>query len=282
MVIDGKTRLLGILGQNIDYTLSPEIHNFSIQKSKKNLVYVPFDVVGADIPQLLDGLWNVGALGFNVTTPHKSVVASLISSQLPSVNTVYRGKKGWLGASTDGKGFEKGLEKIGGDLNKIDRVVFFGNGGVVRGLLEYFVARRHWEEKNSFFVLGRRGGETQKCERLAPGRVVSCPFSLSGFRRALNGATSRTLVIQGTSAPLHGLGLGEFVAGLEGFEGFFVDLVYTTPSELLGHCQQLGIRHQDGLPMLIEQARLSQELWWGESCDYQQLAELLQKRINGQ
>jgi shikimate 5-dehydrogenase len=61
------------------------------------------------------------------------------------------------------------------------------------------------------------------------------------------------------------------------FRGVFVDLVYGQPSALLKVATEKGIPSQDGLPMLIEQARASQQYWWGTSVPYSEILKELKK-----
>jgi shikimate 5-dehydrogenase len=66
--------------------------------------------------------------------------------------------------------------------------------------------------------------------------------------------------------------LKEFTGALSEYQGSLVDLIYDKPSALYFTALHRGIKAQDGLPMLIEQARLSQKLWWGKSASYEDLA----------
>ena len=59
------------------------------------------------------------------------------------------------------------------------------------------------------------------------------------------------------------------------FDGIFMDLVYGKPSAIFQSLKQKGKICQDGLPMLIEQARKSQELWWGEAAPFKEIFDHL-------
>src|SRR5690606_39173443 len=83
---DGTTRLMGLLGERIDYTGSPAIHNHAAAALGINACYLPLSLPGGQVAPFLAAAWHLGALGFNVTTPHKELVARLVpGSGLASV-----------------------------------------------------------------------------------------------------------------------------------------------------------------------------------------------------
>ena len=95
-------------------------------------------------------------------------------------------------------------------------------------------------------------------------------FDCASLESCLNDIThDRCLIIQASSAPIKGDDLSHLLPALKSFRGHLADLVYGKPSALLKYAQDQGLACQDGLPMLIEQARLAQELWWGESAGFE-------------
>jgi len=88
----------------------------------------------------------------------------------------------------------------------------------------------------------------------------------------------KILVVQGTSAPSQGDGLSELIPAFDEFSGTFVDMVYGHPSQIFYSLKNRGLKVQDGTAMLIEQARLSQQLWWGHALDYATLLGALNSR----
>ena len=87
-------------------------------------------------------------------------------------------------------------------------------------------------------------------------------------------------MVQATSAPSHGYDLSEFIPALSSFEGLFCDLLYSTPSKIFSVLQEQGHLVLDGLPMLIEQALLSQKIWWGKSASYESVLKELSKNLS--
>ncbi|NJK53284.1 MAG: shikimate dehydrogenase, partial [Leptolyngbyaceae cyanobacterium SU_3_3] len=94
--ITGQTNLLGVMGDPIEHSLSPVMHNAALAALGSNFVYVPFLVAPTDLPCALDGLAAIGVRGFSVTIPHKQAILPLLSEisdvaqAIGAVNTVWR------------------------------------------------------------------------------------------------------------------------------------------------------------------------------------------------
>jgi shikimate dehydrogenase len=273
-IVKGTTRLIGLLGHHIGHTLSPLIHNASAAQLGKDAVYVPFDVAEGQILNLLSALWQCDALGFNVTTPYKTVLARLLSGHgLTSVNTIYRGKSGWMAASTDGPGFDRAAASLGRPVHEWQRVVILGAGGAISGILA------HWDATKTpireVVILRREAAPEQQLKMAAPRLKMSfMEMTPQHFHKAIR--DSESLIIQGTNAPFKGDTLAPFASALENTKSAVSDLCYGKVSALVPKARELGLPCQDGLPMLIEQARLSQEFWWGASASSEFILEAIQ------
>ena len=269
--IDGQTKVLGLLGEHISYTRSPAMHNRAAELLGRNEVYLPLSMPAADVGDFLRIAWSMGAAGFNVTTPHKELVASLFpASGLASANTLYRGKAGWLAASTDGEGFALGLARLGRPLDTFRRIVLLGSGGASLALLAYMGAVL--AKVPELYILRRNAQRDAALSAVAPCKPQFLPWSADALRSALQASSANCLLIQASSAPQRGDDLAGFVTALSGFTGTLSDLVYGKPSALYREAVSMGLPAQDGQAMLIEQARLSQQLWWGQAAAYDAMA----------
>lgn len=280
MIVNGSTRLVGLIGQRIPYSLSPLIHNTAAKMLHKNCVYVPCDVPSVSVKNLLGTFWDMGAVGFNVTTPHKNLVASLVPGHhLESVNTLYRGTSGWQAASTDGEGFARALDRMGTPLSGYSKVVFLGNGGVVMAIMSYMV--HELEGQLETVILRRNATRDHIFRKMMPENYAMqfLDFTPMELKKELSGRSGDTLLVQATDAPLRGDDLRLYTPALEGFHGMVADLVYGKPSALLQKAKEMGLLCQDGLSMLIEQARLSQQFWWQESAPFESLVQVVQTYI---
>jgi shikimate 5-dehydrogenase len=219
----------------------------------------------------------MGAVGFNVTMPHKSLVAELVpGARLGSVNTLYRGKRGWKAASTDGEGFAKGLARVGNELATFAEIVVLGGGGAAQAVLRHAL-----ETTDAHVTVLRRGRKRDAAlTRLTRrrGRLALLPLTPAALKGALAGRGGDTLLVQATSAPSAGDDLSAFVPALDGYGGVVSDLVYAKPSALYFAALARDLVAQDGESMLIEQARLSQLLWWGRCAPYEEMALALRNK----
>jgi shikimate 5-dehydrogenase len=135
------------------------------------------------------------------------------------------------------------------------------------------------KEKPIVTVIHRRSGKNDADLRRAISKTPVQMLTLremtaSAFIDTLqNLAGLRKLVIQATSAPKHGDRLESYAKAVKMLEAkdLLVDIIYDDPSELYMECIRQGLNCLDGLPMLIEQARLSQHLWWRKAANYEDL-----------
>lgn len=137
-MIDGATRLLGVIGDPVEHSRSPRMQNAALGAMGLNWAYVPLRVTAADVPRALQGMAALGFVGCNVTVPHKEAVARLVDRLEPaaaasgSVNTVRFHEDGTTtGDSTDGAAI---ADAIAGEVDgPFDgSVLVLGAGGSAR------------------------------------------------------------------------------------------------------------------------------------------------------
>ena len=253
-----KTQKLGLIGRGIAYSLSPLIHNTSSKHLGIDAEYRLYDLASAeDVNLFLQKAWENGFTGFNVTQPWKKILGD------QSINTLFRQPEAnmWSTASTDAEGFFAGARRIGCRREKIHRVIFFGNGATVDAIASLLDVPLHCivrEPDRQTPIAGRT------FHRWNPAELQSLLTAAED---------DGTLIIQATPAPITGNSLSEFVPALDALRGrsnnWFVDLCYSRVSALMEGARAAAIPSQDGLPMLIEQARSAQTIWWGKSAPYQ-------------
>jgi shikimate dehydrogenase len=100
-LISGTTRLVALLGHPVAHSLSPRMQNAAFAARGLDLVYVAFDVPPDRFEAAVRGLVDLGAVGANVTAPHKLAAARLAETDAPSVNTLVFRDGRILGHSTD-------------------------------------------------------------------------------------------------------------------------------------------------------------------------------------
>jgi shikimate dehydrogenase len=147
--IDGRTRLVGVIGWPVEHSLSPRMHNSAFGALGLNYAYVPLPVVPDRVVDAIQGLAALSFVGANVTVPYKSAVLPHLSELSPvaraigAVNTLIVKPDGTLlGDNTDAYGFMTDLAEAGwpGGSPSGCRALVIGAGGAARavtyGLLE--------------------------------------------------------------------------------------------------------------------------------------------------
>lgn len=264
MHINGKTRLCGLIGNPVEHTLSPVIHNNLAEGLEHNLVYVPF-LVENDVEAAVKGAYELNVLGMNVTVPHKAnVISALVdidplAKAIGAVNTLVRVERGYKGYNTDMTGLLRAMysENI---VVRDEEIIILGAGGAARAVAFLCVN----EGAKKVYLLNR---SVEKAQAVAD-EVNShfqvdtiTPMAISEYDKLPEG---KYLAIQGTS-----VGLSpndeDVVIGDDRFydkihTGY--DLIYR-PSEtkFMKLVKAHGGRAYNGLKMLLYQGVIAYELW---------------------
>ncbi|MFK7824226.1 MAG: shikimate dehydrogenase [Oligoflexales bacterium] len=264
---------LGLLGSGISFSLSPKIHLHSAKILGLACEYKLYDIEAAAVKEFLANFWEQGGHGLNVTTPHKELVAQAVDSPLSSVNTLYRKNNAWSTASTDGEGFARSVARMGRGLETYDDLLILGSGGASMAILTYLESKAISARVH---LLRRSLTRDLPLQQELSQQISFHDFTTQSLADCLKPIDGKgCLLIQASSAPLKGEDLSQLVPALNSFKGDVVDLVYGRPSALYYHAKDQGLNCQEGLPMLIEQARLAQELWWGESAGFDEIHKSL-------
>jgi shikimate dehydrogenase len=149
MDISAKTKVCAVIGDPVEHSLSPIMHNAAFEALDLDYVYLAFQVKEEQVASALVGMWALGIHGLNVTMPHKNTVISQLdevdrdAKLLCSVNTILNKNGKLWGFSTDGEGAVKALKANGVNL-KDKRVLLLGAGGAARAIA-YALAREAGE-----------------------------------------------------------------------------------------------------------------------------------------
>ena len=134
-----------VIGNPIEHSLSPKLHNYWIEKNNLDAVYDKKKLTENDIKGIIAEVKNDKIDGINVTVPFKKSVIPFLDKLTPlanethSVNTIYKENKDGtdvvVGANTDVEGFKQSLEYINYKV-KNKKVFILGAGGVVPSILK--------------------------------------------------------------------------------------------------------------------------------------------------
>ena len=113
-----------VIGNPIQHSLSPKLHNYWIKKNNIDAVYDRKKINKDDIKDIITEVRNGKIDGINVTVPFKKSVIPFLDQLTPiadeaqSVNTIYKENNKVIGHNTDTSGFELGLRRINYDVKK--------------------------------------------------------------------------------------------------------------------------------------------------------------------
>jgi shikimate dehydrogenase len=129
-----------VIGNPIDHSLSPKLHNHWIKKNKIDAIYEKKQIIKDEIHNLVNELKKGKIDGINVTVPFKNVVIPFLDNlsseakATQSVNTIYKEKNKIFGHNTDISGFELAIKRAKYDL-KNKTAFILGAGGVAPSII---------------------------------------------------------------------------------------------------------------------------------------------------
>lgn len=267
MEINGRTRTCGLIGNPVEHTLSPLIHNTLAARLGQELVYVPFHVEQGRLAEAVKGAEALNILGLNVTVPYKSeVIACLaevdeLARNIGAVNTLVRTKGGYKGYNTDMEGLYRAMQSEGIRIAG-EQVILLGAGGAARAVAWLCAAKG----AESVYLLNRTldRAETVAAEvNASAGREAVRPMRLAEYASIPEG---KYLAIQGTSVGLSPNDEDVVIADAAFYEkvhtGF--DLIYNPwETKFMRLVKAHGGRAFNGLKMLLYQGIIAYELWNG-------------------
>lgn len=258
MIIDGNTKVYGIIGNPVGHSKSPVMHNSGFVELGENRIYIPMPVV--DIAAGVTGLRGLGCWGASVTIPHKESVIPLldvvdpVAARIGAVNTinVIDTAEGRMlhGSNTDWLGANRALaEHI--DLDG-KSVVVLGAGGSARAI---------------GFGLLEAGADIVLCSRTEErGRALAVDLACDWYGLDRLGELRGDILVNATSVGMQPH-VEKTLATREQLGGYQVvmDIVYAPlKTRLLAEAEAAGCVTVHGLEMLLYQGVAQFELWTGK------------------
>jgi len=270
--ITGSTRICGIIGDPVEHSMSPVMHNAAFEALGLNYVYLPFRVHREGLKAAISGMRALNIAGLNVTIPHKMAVIplldklDLLAGRIGAVNTIANENGELAGYNTDASGFLQALRAQGVE-SEGKRIVILGAGGAAKGI-SFILA----EAGASLVILNRtlyRAKElasqiAQDCQRKIEAMTLNEANLKRAFDRAdiLVNTTSVGMTPDVDRSPVPGNLLGSRLV--------VSDIVYNPlETRLLREAKAAGARTIDGLDMLVWQGALAFEKWTGQKAPFE-------------
>jgi 3-dehydroquinate dehydratase/shikimate dehydrogenase len=264
--INPQTEVIGLVGNPVGHSLSPQIHNAAFEAAAVNAVYIPFEVHDADQfmrrmanPSSRELEWNLR--GLSVTAPHKSAVMKSLDWIEPSakaigaVNTILIRDAEMHGYNTDDAGFLAPLRQKFGSLRGA-RCAVIGAGGGARAAL---------------WALHSEGAEVALFVRDASkARGASAEFEVESYPLSSASFKGFDVVVNATPIGTRGALEDQTLATTGQLRGVRLayDLVYNPlETRFLREARAAGCEMLGGLEMLLAQAIEQFKLWTGKDPD---------------
>jgi len=142
-MINSKTKLCCVIGNPIEQSISPLVHNAAYKALGLNYVFLAFKVT--QVKEALEGLKAMNVTGISVTIPHKLEVLKYVdevdkvAAEIGAANTIVNKEGRFIATNTDWIGALKALEKKTSLSGK--RIALLGAGGAARALIYGLVKR---------------------------------------------------------------------------------------------------------------------------------------------
>jgi len=284
--INGKTKIIGIIGKNIKNSLSPLFHNQIILKYSLKFCYLPFQVTENDLTQAIQGIRALSIKGVNVTFPYKEKVIEFLDKveesarRIGAVNTIVNNKGILVGYNTDVIGFKKSLQEDAKFTVKKKKAVILGAGGAARAVVYALLE----EEIEEICIFNRTLEKAKMIKRnlssFFPKSSISVfPLEEEDLKdkiekaHLLVNATSLGIPPRVDNTPLPDEKL--FHPDL-----LVYDLIYHPVRTIfLRQAERAGAKIINGLPMLVYQGIESFYLWTGLKPEGKEVLKMIKRII---
>ncbi|HEX9741177.1 MAG TPA: shikimate dehydrogenase [Nitrospiraceae bacterium] len=284
MEINAHTQLCGLLGNPVEHSLSPAIHNAAFEKLGLNFVYLAFKV--EDLPGAVKGLRALGNLrGFSVTIPHKVAVIPLLdeveqtAKNIGAVNTIVIENGRLIGSNTDASGALRALTEAGVALRG-EKVLMLGSGGAARAIAFALAAGTGIAKLTLLGVDEKeRTGLAKDLKAKTPLQLADGAITDDAMRRAIE---ESKVLLHCTPLGMHPNVRESCVpATLLKPHLTVMDIVYNPlDTKLLVDAKAAGCRTIRGIDMFLNQAVGQFELWTKQKAPADVMRQVLESRFS--
>jgi len=264
MTINGKTRVCAIIGDPVEHSLSPVMHNAAFKELGLNLVYVAFKVTRNGLEDAISGARSLGLRGLNVTMPHKTAVMSYLDESdstakaIGAVNTILNNHGKLIGYNTDGKGAMIALQENGISAEE-KKMLILGAGGAAKAIA--FQAAQEIEE---LVILNRTSEKAEKLAELLRknfgNKIRGGTLSVEVLKEELE---TTDILVNATSVGMHpDVNMSPVPSDLLRSDLCVMDIVYNPlETKFLADAKAVGAKVVSGIEMLLYQGAVAFEIW---------------------
>ena len=270
-MLNSKTKILCIIGNPIEHSMSVNMHNAAIQKLGLDYVYVAFNVLPNDLPNAINGLRSLNIKGASVTIPHKISAMKYLDKIEPmaknigAINTIKNENGILIGRNTDGEGFLKSIKESGYNLNN-KNIVLLGAGGAARACAFYLA-----KEVAGISIINR---SNKKMNDLILKLQSKYEIPIKGINLSKSEDIKKEIEISDMLVNTTPIGMHPNINESPIKQPwlhpnlFVVDIVYSPiQTKLLQEASSIGCKVLSGVDMLVNQGIIAFKWWTGVSPD---------------
>ena len=242
-----------VIGNPIEHSLSPKLHNYWIKENNIDAVYDKKQLRETDIEGVISEVKDGKIEGINITVPFKkSVIPFLdqlttLAKEAQSVNTIFKKDNKIIGDNTDVGGFEQGLKHINYNVRN-KKVFILGAGGVAPSII--IALKRLGAAK---IILSNR--TKKKAENI---KKIYSDLEIMDWGET----PDFNMIINATSLGLKNDDEIKLNYDDIGPNKLFYDVIYNpSKTKFLSKAKQFGNQIENGKMMFIYQAQLAFKIW---------------------
>ena len=252
-----------VIGNPIEHSLSPVIHNFWLKQNNLSHTYVKKRLTEDSLKNFINNIRKDEFGGANITIPFKESLFKYVDKsdetalKCGAINTIYKQDNLIVGANTDGSGFLMSLKK---DCNfKIEnkKVYVIGAGGASRGIIYSLLQAK----AGNITIVNRSLNKAEELlKNYKHNKLTLLSYQKWEERKIPNDID---LVINTTSVGMKRLESIDLDLKSLRKNVLIYDIVYAShKTDILSSAEKYGLKTQNGLSMLIRQAAESFFTWF--------------------
>lgn len=279
--ISGHTKTITLIGDPVQHSLSPAMHNAAFKYLGLDYVFLAHTVTSEnDLKATIEGMRAMGFVGCNVTMPYKTKVLPYLDALSPAaelmgaVNTIVFEDGKAIGHNTDGAGFMRYVSDS--DITIVGKTItILGAGGA--GSAIYTQAAL--DGVGEINVFNRRDAFFQQAEEKARRIAQQTGCTIHVLDLADSQALKRSIAYSALLINATRIGMEDCQQSLVPSEylvdGLTVgDTVYNPrKTKLLLEAEQKGLKILPGLGMLLRQAAIGEHIWTGATMPMEYIEE---------
>jgi shikimate dehydrogenase len=284
-IITGRTKLLGLIGNPIEHTISPQLHNTLSTMLGIDMVYIPFKVGKDSLEDAVKGFKACNLLGFNVTIPFKEEIIKYVDECTSEVklmgcaNTIKSTDGRLFAYNTDAEGFARSFEEETGTDFKDKNVLLLGAGGTARSLAIKIAAKG----AKKLYLINRTIEKAYGIAELI-NRNICAVAEAASFNEMAEGILEKSdIIVNTTPLGMHPNINGNPVGDTIKFNSrqIVYDVIYNpVKTKLIKQAEAFGCKTVNGLGMLFYQGILAYEIWMDIKLPQPVLKELFEEFTN--